>query len=409
MRNIVLVLTLFLAAINANLAYAYDRVHVKNYSMVSGTVEVTYGGQSKLFKSCMPDKFHIGAAKVIKNGIQPSRAWPSDSRGSCLVDRITFHPNGHKISEVNDYRSSGTAKSEFNIMVRTPTRLRIMSNSEVAHEQKNTGEMSPGFKIHNRTNIPLKISLDQIGCLYYGTTQPGATFERNTGAVWFTITASPAPESESRFVGDLKCVLPAAKFAYDVLSFGSGWASQELVAKFIATQAVTRALTPIIMQKAGMIGVQKAGQYAGPPWPFRCTHKPEYEITGGQTIIPNKAMCDKLYADEKKASDQRIAELEKTSTMLKINLTKMGHHRPGHVMGAYLSKSGQVEEAKGVKKWKAWGGQHAKLTGQINNIHAKIIAENRTMTDFYKFTQSKSCGTMDFKPFKITKLNSCGN
>ena len=203
--------------------------------------------------------------------------------------------------------------------------------------------------------------------------------------------------------------MPAAKFAYDVLSLGSGLASQAIVSKFIATQAATRALTPIIMKKMGMIGVQKAGQYAGPPWPLRCTHKPEYEITGGPSIVPNKASCKKLFADEKKASDQRIAELEKTSTMLKINLTKMGHHRPGHVMGAYLSKSGQVEEAKGVKKWKAWGGQHAKLTGQINNIHAKIIAENRTMTDFYKFTQSKSCGTMDFKPFKITKLNSCGN
>jgi len=24
-----------------------------------------------------------------------------------------------------------------------------------------------------------------------------------------------------------------------------------------------------------------AGEYAGPPWPFRCKHKPEYEITGG--------------------------------------------------------------------------------------------------------------------------------
>jgi len=23
------------------------------------------------------------------------------------------------------------------------------------------------------------------------------------------------------------------------------------------------------------------GQYAGPPYPFRCTHKPEYKITGG--------------------------------------------------------------------------------------------------------------------------------
>jgi len=33
--------------------------------------------------------------------------------------------------------------------------------------------------------------------------------------------------------------------------------------------------------------VTMAGQYAGPPYPFRSTHKPEYTITGG----PNWNLC----------------------------------------------------------------------------------------------------------------------
>lgn len=120
-------------------------------------------------------------------------------------------------------------------------------------------------------------------------------------------------------------------------------------------------------------------------------------------------MCDKLYADEQKASAQRIAELEKQSRRLKIDLTKMGHHRARHGDVPHTVQSLQVREAKHDKWQRAWERRYAELTSQVNDIHAKIIAENRKMSDFYKFTQSKSCGTMDFKPFKLTKLNSCGN
>lgn len=48
----------------------------------------------------------------------------------------------------------------------------------------------PGFNIKNNTLWPLEISLRQIGPLYWGVTDPGKTFSRSTGAVWFTIQAS---------------------------------------------------------------------------------------------------------------------------------------------------------------------------------------------------------------------------
>jgi hypothetical protein len=53
--------------------------------------------------------------------------------------------------------------------------------------------VSPGFQIQNKTDYPVLVTLEQIGCLYYGIVQPGQVFHRNTGAVWFTIKASMAP------------------------------------------------------------------------------------------------------------------------------------------------------------------------------------------------------------------------
>jgi hypothetical protein len=47
-----------------------------------------------------------------------------------------------------------------------------------------------GFDITNNTIWPLEISLRQIGPLYWGVTNPGTTFRRSTGAVWFTIQAT---------------------------------------------------------------------------------------------------------------------------------------------------------------------------------------------------------------------------
>jgi len=62
-------------------------------------------------------------------------------------------------------------------------------------------------------------------------------------------------------------------------------ATQSLVAKAALALAKGSVLTggsKIIEAKMeANMSSSLGGQYAGPPWPFRCTRKPEYEIIGG--------------------------------------------------------------------------------------------------------------------------------
>jgi len=56
-----------------------------------------------------------------------------------------------------------------------------------------TPSAGPGFQIRNRTDWPVLISIDQVGCLYHQVIQPGKTWEISTGSVWFTVKASISP------------------------------------------------------------------------------------------------------------------------------------------------------------------------------------------------------------------------
>lgn len=49
-----------------------------------------------------------------------------------------------------------------------------------------------GFDIKNATLWPLEISVGMLGPMYWGITEPGQTFSRSTGAVWFTLQATVA-------------------------------------------------------------------------------------------------------------------------------------------------------------------------------------------------------------------------
>ena len=55
-----------------------------------------------------------------------------------------------------------------------------------------------GFKIVNKSAFPIQVSLNQVGPLYWGIIEPGKTWHRPTGAVWFTI------KSETYFEGASK-------------------------------------------------------------------------------------------------------------------------------------------------------------------------------------------------------------
>ncbi|RYX93941.1 MAG: hypothetical protein EOO28_16275 [Comamonadaceae bacterium] len=78
--------------------------------------------------------------------------------------------------------------------------------------------ISPGFQIQNKTDYPVLVTLEQIGCLYYEIVKPGQVFQRNTGAVWFTIKVSMAPDLREPSVES--CIRKPAMYAATVLVAG---------------------------------------------------------------------------------------------------------------------------------------------------------------------------------------------
>jgi hypothetical protein len=79
--------------------------------------------------------------------------------------------------------------------------------------------VSPGFQIVNKTDYPVLVTLEQVGCLYYGVVQPGQVFQRDTGAVWFTIKAAMAPNIQPPT--DWDCARDPALYAGSVLFAGA--------------------------------------------------------------------------------------------------------------------------------------------------------------------------------------------
>ena len=319
---------------------SYPQVVIHNFADVPATANIIYS-------ACRSDSIYLEAATRNQDNIAPSTTqvsaghwennnkhkWKSDSpRGACLIKRIdvSFHGGNYAI---DSYESSGTSYSQFTIVQRTASRFRVMSLEEMKAETGDHSEKSPGFMIHNRTEIPLTVSLDQIGCLYYvNNLLPGKTFDRNTGAVWFTIKARAYDQNhpinnqtcakpiEIMFasaiatmvapgLGDAFMGLFAAGDTAAVAAAGTvgAEAASAVGAATVATAtattgSVSAALASPVgvvvtnMAKAAAVGglsavatqrmeantsTSLAGQYAGPPYPFRCERKPEYEIIGG--------------------------------------------------------------------------------------------------------------------------------
>jgi len=199
---------------------------------------------------------------------------------------------------------------------------------------------SPGFLIKNDTIWPLQVSLNQVSPLYYGIVQPGETFERTTGAVWFTIKASVFFDEKDRITA-WDAIFPiasivgtvvltavtagAAAYAAGPAIAAAGGATGAVSGATVtglsstALAGVTAASTQLVgagfsagaaLSVGGAIvggggaalsatgqaalkdifstsntSVSKAGVYAGPPWPFRNSVR-TYHITGGPIYRP---------------------------------------------------------------------------------------------------------------------------
>ena len=277
-------------------ASAYGRATIFNRTnyVVHGTIH--YAG-------CRGDNFTVAAGKVGANSvIAETQSTISAYRGACLITRITATVNGKAASA---YTSSGTGYERF-IVAASNTGYKVDS---LANMQKEVADATggPGFRIINNTNWPVEVSLDQVSCLYYGVAPAGQAFDRNTGAVWFTISAQQQLDTiEHKTLSS--CVLPVAAIVGGIilsaLTAGVGAAIAAPAAGAAAAAAAVATSTTVTVGSAALVAGAKAaavagaketigaalvsngqgelkGQYAGPPWPFRCSVKPTYTITGG--------------------------------------------------------------------------------------------------------------------------------
>ena len=300
-------------------ALAYGRATVINRTSlpVSGTIH--YAG-------CRADNFSIGAGTVGKNSvISPAQTTISAYRGGCLITSINATVGG---KAAVTYTSSGTGYETF-VVAASNDGYKVNSLAGIAAEASNA-QGGPGFTITNNTNYPLEVSLGQVSCLYYGVVLPGQTFDRVTGAVWFTIDAQQQMDTvEHKTLAS--CALPIAIVVGTVvlaaITAGVGaYVGLGAAAAAPAIGSAAAALAPVVTSTTVIVGSAAAGsgtaaaltssavtasvgnalkpngqgelkgQYAGPPWPFRCDQKPTYSVTGGwgkttkdtdgNTIIP---------------------------------------------------------------------------------------------------------------------------
>ncbi|MBC7673925.1 MAG: hypothetical protein H7247_16015 [Polaromonas sp.] len=286
-------------------AFAYPKAKLHNRAPYGGTVTINYA-------ACKRDVFRVGASRLDKQGVlHEAINEPSARRGACLITSISATLDGAG-RPVTTYTSSGTGYSKF-IIAPTGDDFRVYSDAELARENAATREgKSPGFFITNKTMWPVSIAIEQVGCLYYGTLKPNETFNRNTGAVWFTLKANIAADGKEPRT-DWDCVKPVAAIVGAVVvaaatGGAAAFAALPAAGGFAAGMGAL-ALAPLVTSSAVIVGsaaagagvvaagsatalavgraleanggVTLAGQYAGPDWPFRCDAKPTYEIRGG--------------------------------------------------------------------------------------------------------------------------------
>ncbi len=178
--------------------------------------------------------------------------------------------------------------------------------------------LTPGFLIRNDAQWPLIISLNQVGPLYYDLIQPGQVFQRDTGAVWFTVKVRISPTNKLD-IDTWDCVWPVAAIVGGILlgAITGGASAFSAIGASIGASALTAggaaslsgivlegaaagalaAMTPGVAGKlladvfAGNSDLSSAGEYAGAPWPFRDNMLMQ-TITGGPkaTLTPDGNM-----------------------------------------------------------------------------------------------------------------------
>jgi len=172
----------------------YPDVRVENGTPYTATFTVNY---ASIFCSNDNNK------SVSKDGL-----WKG-SRGLCLITSITasVKTEDNETVRCSSYSSSGTSYSTFAVMWGGANSCSVQRT-----DQNN------GIDIINKTPFPLQVSLNQIGPLYWDIIQPGESFSRDTGSVWFTIQASTYIEGSTRKITTSDSTQPVVVLTVAVLA-----------------------------------------------------------------------------------------------------------------------------------------------------------------------------------------------
>ena len=157
---------------------------------------------------------------VMETAKGPAIKWKEVGRATTYLD-LALAFNGDKVRLFTD---GSTQKWTNNTWVPDPT-VTVQFTAPVWKGQLGTifepvsPGISPGFQVQNKTDYPVLVTLEQLGCLYYEIVQPGKVFQRNTGAVWFTIKATMSADLKEPTVAS--CIRQPAMFAGKILLVGA--------------------------------------------------------------------------------------------------------------------------------------------------------------------------------------------
>lgn len=205
-------------------------------------------------------------------------------------------------------------------------RVEDTEEEDMTRGKKKKKPKGPGFEIKNNTQWPVQVSLEQVGPLFWGVVQPGKTFKRDTGAVWFTIKATIVPDGKPSIktwdavwpialttvvviatvftagmaagpalvaTGGMTGAAAAMNTAIASAMVGAGFTANTALsvaaasgailsyAAGAATDAVKDAVSAIF--SGSNVTKSRSGCYAGLPWPGNGARK-KYSISGGPTF-----------------------------------------------------------------------------------------------------------------------------
>ena len=109
--------------------------------------------------------------------------------------------------------------------------------------------VSPGFQFVNKTDWPVLVKVSQVGCLYHGVVSPHTTMTRNTGAVWFGLSASWSTDGKDLTDEQVftDCVAPVGFTVLGVIAAAaSGGTATSVIALGTAAAATAGAATTAV-------------------------------------------------------------------------------------------------------------------------------------------------------------------